>query len=190
MVETQEMMEVLPLGLEGLLLLRPRIFRDERGYFFEAFNEAVFRKSTGLDAVFVQDNESSSERGVLRGLHFQLAPHAQGKLVRVVKGAALDVVVDIRPDSPTYGRHAKVRLDDVDKHFLWVPPGFAHGFLTLEDNTIFLYKCTTYYHQASERTIRWNDPDLGIDWGAGNPIMSPKDREGHDFRGDWATPTP
>ncbi|MEX1131815.1 MAG: dTDP-4-dehydrorhamnose 3,5-epimerase [Flavobacteriales bacterium] len=181
---------VEPLGLEGLLLIRPRIFGDERGYFFEAFNEVAFDRGTGLDLQFVQDNESSSKKGVLRGLHFQLPPFAQGKLVRVVKGAALDVVVDIRPDSPTFGRHEKIRLDAVEKHLLWVPPGFAHGFLTLEDDTIFLYKCTTYYHQPSERTIRWDDPDLAIDWGIKDPMISAKDKEGHAFKGDWAVPTP
>ncbi len=183
-------MEVEPLELEGLLLLRPRIFSDERGYFFEAFNEGDFRRSTGLEVEFVQDNESSSKLGVLRGLHFQLPPHAQGKLVRVVKGAALDVVVDIRPDSPTYGRHAKVRLDAERKQLLWVPPGFAHGFLTLEDDTVFLYKCTAYYDQASERTIRWDDPDLAIQWGVQDPIMSQKDRDGYPFQGKWALSTP
>lgn len=190
LLDETKMMMAEPLGLEGLLLIRPRIFSDERGYFFEAFNEAAFRQATGLERQFVQDNESSSKKGVLRGLHFQLPPYAQGKLVRVVKGVALDVVVDIRPDSPTYGRHEKIMLNAEDKHFLWVPPGFAHGFLTLEDDTIFLYKCTTYYHQPSERTIRWDDKDLAIDWGIKDPIMSAKDKDGHTFKGDWAVPTP
>lgn len=182
------MMEVQALALKGPLLLRPRIFRDERGYFFEAFNETAFVGATGLQAHFVQDNESCSDANVLRGLHFQLAPHDQGKLVRVVKGAALDVVVDIRPDSPTYGQHEKVRLDDQNKLLLWVPPGFAHGFLSLMDDTVFVYKCTKYYHQPSERTIRWNDPELGIDWGVLDPVVSQKDRDGHSFGGGWAAP--
>lgn len=182
-------MQVQELSLKGLLLLHPKVFHDERGYFFEAFNEAKLRNALGTQHQFVQDNESRSKAKVLRGLHFQLPPHAQGKLVRVVKGAALDVVVDIRPDSPTYGKHEKVQLDDENKLMLWVPPGFAHGFLSLADDTAFVYKCTAYYDQPSERTIRWNDPDLGIDWGIADPIMSQKDREGHAFQDNWAAPT-
>ncbi len=181
-------MEVQELSLKGLVLLRPKVFNDDRGYFFEAFNENKILGALDMQLQFVQDNESRSKANVLRGLHFQLPPHAQGKLVRVVHGAVLDVVVDIRPDSPTYGKHEKIRLDDQNKLILWVPPGFAHGFLSLEDNTSFVYKCTHYYHHPSERTIRWNDPDLGIDWGITDPIMSQKDREGHSFSGDWATP--
>ncbi len=182
------MMEVHELELKGLLLLRPKVFHDDRGYFFEAFNEAKILNALGIQFQFVQDNESRSKANVLRGLHFQLPPHAQGKLVRVVQGAALDVVVDIRPDSPTYGKHEKVRLDDDNKFILWVPPGFAHGFLSLTDDTAFVYKCTTYFHHPSERTIRWNDPDLNINWGISDPIISQKDRDGHAFNGKWAAP--
>jgi dTDP-4-dehydrorhamnose 3,5-epimerase len=183
-------MKVEQLGLDGLLLVRPRVFGDDRGHFFEVFNEREFKKATGLDLRFVQDNESCSKANVLRGLHFQLPPYEQGKLVRVVQGAVLDVVVDIRPGSASYGRHEKVLLNGDDNKLLWVPPGFAHGFLTLEDNTIFSYKCTGYYHQPAERTIRWNDGALAIDWGIQEPIMSPKDKEGHSFVDEWAIPTP
>jgi len=179
-------MEVARTELEGLLLLKPRIFQDDRGHFLETFNKRAFLEATGLDSPFVQDNESLSHRGVLRGLHFQLDPHAQGKLVRVTRGAVLDVVVDIRPGSPTLGRHFKTRLDADDKVMLWIPPGFAHGFLSLEENTVFCYKCTAYYHQPSERTIRWDDPDLGIAWGMDAPMVSGKDMDGHAFRGGWA----
>lgn len=171
--------------IEGPLLLRPKLFADERGYFLETFNERGFAAATGIRAEFVQDNESSSKKGVLRGLHFQLAPHAQGKLVRVARGAVIDVVVDIRPGSPTYGRHVKVRLDSATKEMFWIPPGFAHGFLALEDDTVFNYKCTAYYNPAAERTIHWNDPELGIDWGHPSPIVSAKDQAGMAFSARW-----
>jgi dTDP-4-dehydrorhamnose 3,5-epimerase len=176
-------MEIEQLDMQGPLLLKPRIFSDERGHFLETFNERSFRERTGVRDLFVQDNESVSRAGVLRGLHFQLEPHAQGKLVHVVRGAVLDVIVDIRSGSSTYGQHLKVRLDGTSKHLLWVPPGFAHGFVALEEETVFVYKCTNYYHQPSERTIRWNDPDLGIDWGVKDPIVSAKDGEGQAFKG-------
>lgn len=181
-------MQVEQLGLEGLLLLQPRVFGDDRGHFFEVFNDRAFKEATDLDLRFVQDNESSSRKNVLRGLHFQLAAHAQGKLVRVVKGAVLDVVVDIRPNSSTYGKHEKIVLTGSGKQLLWVPPGFAHGFLTLKDNTIFAYKCTAYYDQAAERTIRWNDPLLAIDWGINEPNMSAKDKVGLPFPEDPSNP--
>ncbi|MBL8003174.1 MAG: dTDP-4-dehydrorhamnose 3,5-epimerase [Flavobacteriales bacterium] len=174
-------MQVEGTGLDGLLLIRPRVFADHRGYFYESFNEAAFRAATGVDRHFVQDNESRSDKGVLRGLHFQLPPHAQGKLVRVVKGAVLDVCVDIRPESPTYGRHFKAVLDGDSKTMLYIPEGFAHGFHTLEDGTVFAYKCTAYYDKGSERTIRWDDPALGIDWGAEDPVLSEKDLAGIPF---------
>lgn len=186
------MWEVRKTPLDGPLVLRPKVFRDARGYFAETHNQRAFVEATGLSVDFVQDNESSSRKDVLRGLHFQLAPHAQGKLVRVVRGAVLDVVVDLREDSSTYGQHVKVRLDNAVKDMLWVPPGFAHGFLTLEADTVFAYKCTAYYEPAAERTIRWNDPDLAIDWGHPAPIVSTKDAAGLPFNSDWAraTPTP
>ncbi len=175
------MMERINTPLEGLVLLRPRIFGDHRGHFLETFNLARFADLTGTDLEFVQDNESLSNTGVLRGLHFQVQPHAQGKLVHVVRGAVLDVVLDIRPNSPTYGQHYKVRLDGTTKELLWVPPGFAHGFATLEDNTTFAYKCTAYYEPAAERTIAWNDPALAIDWGVEHPLVSAKDKVGSPF---------
>ena len=168
-------MRIITTPIEGLLELEPAVFQDARGYFFESWNEQKFR-AAGLDFQFVQDNESCSEKGVLRGLHFQVAPHAQGKLVRVVRGAVLDVAVDIRPNSATYGQHHALVLSAENKKQFWIPPGFAHGFLTLEDNTIFAYKCTDYYHKDSERSLLWNDPALGIDWGNENPTLSDKDR--------------
>ncbi|HEX2618216.1 MAG TPA: dTDP-4-dehydrorhamnose 3,5-epimerase [Flavobacteriales bacterium] len=174
-------MRVERTPLEGLLVLHPRIFRDDRGYFFEPFNVRAFTEATGVQVIFVQDNESRSEAGVLRGLHLQCAPHAQAKLVRVVAGAVLDVCVDIRPDSPTFGKHFSVRLDAEAKNMLYVPTGFAHGFRALENGTILSYKCSDYYAPAHERTIQWNDPDLGIDWGVQDPIMSDRDQQGLSF---------
>lgn len=183
-------MEIKRTPLEGVVVMRPRIFTDDRGHFLETFNARLFTEATGVEAHFVQDNESLSRAKVLRGLHFQLPPHAQGKLVRVLRGAVLDVVVDIRPGSPTHGRHFTQLLDDREKLMMWIPEGFAHGFLALEDNTVFAYKCTAFYHKASERTIRWDDPDLGIAWGVEDPIVSDKDREGAPFAGGaWAQAT-
>jgi dTDP-4-dehydrorhamnose 3,5-epimerase len=177
------MMEVERLAIGGVLLLRPRVFTDDRGHFLETFNERVFQASTGLhDVRFLQDNESLSHCGVLRGLHYQMDPHAQGKLVRVLAGSVLDVVVDLRPGSPTRGRHITVPLDAERPELLWVPPGMAHGFVALADATRFAYKCTDYYHQPSERTIRWDDPELGIDWGINAPFVSAKDQAGARWR--------
>ena len=157
-------MNVTPTALPGVLVLEPKLFADERGYFMESFNQHAFEAVIGQSISFVQDNHSSSARGVLRGLHYQLPPHAQGKLVRVVHGAAFDVAVDIRKGSPTYGHWCGATLDAVRHQQLWVPPGFAHGFLALEDDTHFLYKTTDYYARDSERAIAWNDPAIGIDW--------------------------
>jgi len=179
------MIERITTPLAGLALLRPRIFADPRGHFLETFSQRAFLELTASPDPFVQDNESVSARHVLRGLHFQLEPHAQGKLVHVIRGAVLDVVLDIRPTSATYGQHYAVRLDGVTKDLLWVPPGFAHGFLALEEDTVFAYKCTAYYHPASERTILWNDPDLAISWGVELPVVSDKDQEGLPFRSHW-----
>ena len=176
------MMERFDTPLSGLLLLRPRIFGDERGHFLETFNQRAFSALVGEEIEFVQDNESVSAKDVLRGLHLQAAPHQQGKLVHVVSGAVLDVCLDIRPNSPTYGQHYKVRLDGITKELLWIPPGFAHGFVALEDRTIFAYKCTAYYQPSAERTILWNDPELKIDWGVYRPLISPKDLIGGTFR--------
>jgi dTDP-4-dehydrorhamnose 3,5-epimerase len=151
----------------------PRIFEDERGYFFESYNKSVFH-SNGILEEFVQDNQSFSRKGVLRGLHFQKEPYAQGKLVKVSLGKVLDVVVDIRKGSPTLGQHAKFLLEAHKNNMLYIPPGFAHGFVTLED-AIFTYKCTNLYHKESEGGVLWNDPEIGIDWTISNPIVSGKD---------------
>lgn len=179
-------MEIVKTNIQDLLIIKPKVFSDDRGYFFEAYNNKVF-SDNGLDLKFVQDNESKSQKGVLRGLHFQKPPFAQGKLVRVINGAVLDVAVDIRKNSPTYGKHYKIELTESNKTMYWVPPGFAHGFLTLEDNTIFSYKCTNLYNKESEGSILWNDPDLNIDWGIKNPILSDKDKESQLFK-DFESP--
>lgn len=175
--------------IDGPLLLKPRIFKDDRGRFQETWNQAAFN-SIVPGVSFVQDNESISAKHVLRGLHLQAVPFAQGKLVRVAHGSALDACVDVRPGSPTYGRHIKVLLDDSESACFWIPPGFAHGFVALQDHTIFQYKCTAQYQPAAERTILWNDPDLGIDWGVTAPIISPKDRLGLPFSSAWDAPIP
>jgi len=174
-------MEIIITPLEGLLIIKPAVFEDDRGYFFESYNREKFMEN-GIDVTFVQDNESKSKRGVLRGLHFQRSPYAQGKLVRVMRGSVLDVAVDIRKGSPTYGKWSSIVLSGQNKWMYWIPAGFAHGFLTLEDNTIFFYKCTNVYNKASEGAIRWNDPDLNIDWGVSDPVISPKDAVAPLFR--------
>ncbi len=173
-------MQMIETGIAGLLILEPRVFGDARGFFYESYNRQVFAAATGLDIDFVQDNHSRSSRGVLRGLHYQLAPHAQGKLVRVVHGAVLDVAVDIRPESPTCGQHVAVELSADNKRMFWIPPGFAHGFLTLSETAEFLYKTTDYYAPAAERCIRWDDPQLAIEWSLGDvvPQLSVKDQQG------------
>jgi dTDP-4-dehydrorhamnose 3,5-epimerase len=167
-------MEIIETKIPGLLIIKPQVFEDDRGYFFESYNLEKF-ESAGIDVRFIQDNESKSQKGVLRGLHFQNPPHAQGKLVRVMRGAVLDVAVDIRKDSPTYGQWESIVLSGDNKMMYWIPAGLAHGFLTLEDDTIFFYKCTKTYNKESEGSIRWNDPDLNIDWGTNNPLLSEKD---------------
>lgn len=169
-------MQIIETNIPGLLEIMPQVFGDERGYFFESYSKEAFAK-IGVNYEFVQDNQSLSNKGVLRGLHFQNPPFAQGKLVRVIQGAVLDVVVDIRKGSPTYGKHHKVRLTGENKLMFWIPPGFAHGFLTLEDNTIFSYKCTQLYNKESEGSVLWNDPALGINWNVENPQLSAKDIE-------------
>jgi dTDP-4-dehydrorhamnose 3,5-epimerase len=167
-------MQIITTELEGLYIIQPKCFEDARGYFFESYNENEFKKA-GLHLNFVQDNQSLSQKGVLRGLHFQHPPHAQGKLVRVIKGAVLDVVIDIRKKSPTFGKYFALELNEQNKTMLYVPEGFAHGFLTLEDNTIFFYKCTNFYNKAAEDCILWNDPALNINWNISNPLVSEKD---------------
>lgn len=168
-------MEIIPTEIPDVCIVKPTVFADDRGYFFESYSHQRFLDA-GLDLNFVQDNESRSSKGVLRGLHFQNNPHAQGKLVRVMRGAVLDVAVDIRKDSPTYGKYVSIVLTGENKYMYWIPAGFAHGFLTLEDDTVFFYKCTNVYNKESEGSIRWNDPDLNIDWGITDPILSGKDK--------------
>lgn len=171
------------LAIDAVVLFEPDVFADDRGSFHESFNARRFAEAVGETRDFVQDNHSVSQAGVLRGLHFQLAPHAQGKLVRVVKGSAFDVAVDLRPQSPTFGGWVGEVLS-ADNHLqLWVPEGFAHGFLALEDDTHFLYKTTDFYDRASERSIVWDDPTIAIDWPLiGGPLLSGKDRDAPSFR--------
>ena len=157
-------MQAIATPLPGVLILEPKVFADERGFFFESFNQRAFDAAVGQAVTFVQDNHSRSQRGVLRGLHYQVQPHAQGKLVRVARGSAFDVAVDIRRDSSTFGRWVGVMLDATSHRQMWIPPGFAHGFLALEDDTDFLYKTADYYARDCERAIAWNDPAIGIDW--------------------------
>lgn len=169
-------MKVTPLALPEVVLLEPSVFADDRGWFYESFNARSFAEATGLDVQFVQDNHSRSSRGVLRGLHYQLSPAAQGKLVRVVAGAIFDVAVDIRRSSPNCGRWVAKTLTAEDRRQVWVPAGFAHGFVALSDGTEVLYKTTDFYNKAAERSIRWNDPDLAIDWPADlTPMLADKD---------------
>lgn len=170
-------MEVIETSLKGVVVLVPKVFEDARGYFFESYNENLFRQA-GLNLKFVQDNQSLSQKGVLRGLHFQNDPWAQGKLVRVITGAVFDVAVDIRRNSPTYGKWFGTELTEKNKHMMYIPEGFAHGFVTLQDNTVFSYKCTNFYNKASEGCLLWNDPDIGINWNVENPLLSEKDLEG------------
>lgn len=175
-------MELISTGIADLWLIKPKVFADNRGYFFESYNKDTFTKN-GLNMDFVQDNQSLSHTGVLRGLHFQNPPFAQGKLVRVITGAVYDVAVDIRKNSPTYGKHFGAELTEENKMMMYIPEGFAHGFLTLRDNTIFSYKCTNIYNKASEDCIRWNDETIGIKWNSDNPLLSEKDLQGKDFKG-------
>ncbi|MBC5774280.1 dTDP-4-dehydrorhamnose 3,5-epimerase [Pontibacter sp. KCTC 32443] len=167
-------MDFKTFEIEGLVEFQPRVFRDDRGYFLETFSMKWF-EHLGLKPNFVQDNQSVSKKGVLRGLHFQKPPYAQGKLVRVSSGRALDVAVDLRKNSPTYGKHVTCILDAEQQNVFYIPEGFAHGFVALEDNTTFLYKCTDFYQPSAEGGILWNDPELSIDWGVENPLVSPKD---------------
>lgn len=157
-------LQVTPTAIPGVLILEPKRFGDERGFFLESFNQRAFNEATGLDVQFVQDNHSRSAKGVLRGLHYQLPPHAQGKLVRVVRGSVFDVAVDIRRDSPTFGQWVGVELSEDNHRQLWIPPGLAHGFLVTSESADFLYKTTDYYAPAAERGLRWDDPTVGIAW--------------------------
>ena len=174
-------MQVVQTAIPEVLILEPKVFGDDRGFFFESFNQQTFQNLTGVKANFVQDNHSKSCANVLRGLHFQSPPFAQGKLVRVSFGKVLDVAVDIRKDSPFYGQHELIELSAENKKQFWIPPGFAHGFLTMEENSIFNYKCTNYYSPFAEGTIQWDDKDLAINWFIDQPIVSEKDQNGEKF---------
>ena len=167
--------------IKDLLLIQPRIFEDDRGFFYESFNETKYNEILGSEIQFVQDNISISKKNVLRGLHFQKPPFAQGKLVTVLRGSVIDVAVDLREKSKTYGQYQLVELSENNKLQFWIPAGFAHGFCSLEDDTIFSYKCSNYYSPQHEETIMWNDPDLAIDWKIINPIVSDKDKIGKYF---------
>jgi len=170
-------MKLTRTAIDGLLILEPRVFGDERGFFMESYNQKAFDDAVGFEARFVQDNHSRSSRGVLRGMHYQVAPHTQGKLVRVTQGAVFDVAVDIRRSSPSFGRWVGVELNGQNHRQLWLPPGLAHGFLVTSESADFLYKTTHYYAPEAERGIRWNDPVIGIGWPAldAPPVLSPRD---------------
>lgn len=175
-------MIVTPTCIPDVLIIEPRVFGDDRGFFYESFNQKLFNDAVGCDVTFVQDNHSKSAKNVLRGLHYQLPPKEQGKLVRVVQGEVFDVAVDIRRDSLTYGRWVGVNLSAENKKQLWIPPGMAHGFLTLSETAEFLYKTTEYYAPKVERCIRWNDSSLNIDWPIeGSLLLSVKDSMADDF---------
>jgi dTDP-4-dehydrorhamnose 3,5-epimerase len=177
-------MRITPLNIPEVILFEPKVYGDDRGFFFESFSQRVFDETVGYSVNFVQDNHSKSTQGVLRGLHYQLPPFAQGKLVRVVQGEVFDVAVDIRRGSPTFGQWAGAILSAENKHQLWVPEGFAHGFLTLSPTAEFIYKTTDYYAPDSERAIIWNDAELAIAWPLdGAPVLSGKDELAPAFRG-------
>lgn len=174
-------MNIQKTAIEGVYILEPRIFRDDRGYFYESYNQQKLI-DLGINTQFVQDNQSYSKKGVIRGLHFQKPPFAQAKLVRVIKGSVLDVAVDIRKGSPTYGKHVSVLLTGENHLQFYIPEGFAHGFVALEDDTVFMYKCSQFYHKESEMSILYNDPILKIDWKLDEmPIMTEKDLLGVAF---------
>jgi dTDP-4-dehydrorhamnose 3,5-epimerase len=169
--------KVTRTALEGVLIVEPKVFEDERGFFLESYNERVFAEATGVTPRFVQDNHSKSARGVLRGLHYQVV-RPQGKLVRAAAGSLLDVAVDLRRSSPTLGRHVAVELSADNRRQLWIPAGFGHGFVVLSETAELLYKTTEYWYPEHDRTLAWNDPDLGIDWRVTTPTLSTKDQQG------------
>jgi len=179
-------MKVTALPIDGVLLIEPQIFGDARGWFYESYNEERYR-AAGICETFVQDNQSFSQKNVVRGLHFQKPPFTQAKLVSVIQGAVLDVAVDLRAGSPTYGQYVSAVLTGENHHQLFVPKGFAHGFSVLEDNTIFAYKCSNLYNKESEGNIVYNDPDINVEWGVDNPILSEKDKVGPTLR-EFVTP--
>jgi len=179
-------MEFIRTAIEGLFIIQPRVFADDRGYFYESYNQEEFRRN-GIFADFLQDNESKSKKDVLRGLHLQLPPFAQGKLVRVQQGSVMDFAVDMRKESSSFKKYVSVELSGINKTMFWIPPGFAHGFVTLEDDTVFIYKCTQVYHPEAEKTINWNDPDLNVGWGVSNPVVSERDQKAPLFK-DFINP--
>ena len=168
-------MNIIKTAIPDVLIIEPLVFVDDRGFFFESFNQKQFDETVGYHVNFVQDNHSKSRKGVLRGLHYQISPHAQGKLVRCIAGEIFDVAVDIRKNSPTFAQWVGINLSAENKRQLWIPEGFAHGFLTISDYSEFLYKTTNYYNPLSERGIRWNDEQLGINWPLTRIILSEKD---------------
>lgn len=171
-------MKLTPLDIPDVILIEPQVFGDERGFFFESFNARQFAELAGVSPEFVQDNHSKSSKGVLRGLHYQLPPHAQGKLVRVIQGEVFDVAVDIRKNSPTFGQWVGQCLTAENKKQMWIPEGFAHGFLTLSDTAEFLYKTTSHYAPGFERCISWNDPSINVEWPLKDVVLSGKDQQG------------
>ena len=173
-------MKVIKTNIDGLLIIKPDVFGDDRGYFFETYSKRKYAEY-GIEEDFVQDNISKSLKGTIRGLHYQVGDKAQGKLCHVIKGKVLDVAVDIRFDSPTFGQYFSIELTGEDKTQLWIPPGFAHGFSVLSDEVLFVYKCTNYYSKPDERAILYNDPQLNIDWKVENPIVSEKDLNAKHF---------
>ena len=177
-------MRVTPTEIADVLLLEPRVFGDARGFFYESWNDRQFEAAIGHPVQFVQDNHSRSAKGVLRGLHWQAPPHAQGKLVRVIRGAVFDVAVDVRPDSPTFRRWVGMELSEENKLQLWIPPGLAHGFLVLSESADFLYKATDYYAPQAERAFRWNDAEIAVGWPLDgmDPLVSTKDGQAPSFR--------
>jgi len=174
-------MNVIKTAIPDVLIFEPKVFGDERGFFFESFNHKLFEEAVGYPVTFVQDNHSKSSKGVLRGLHYQLPPHAQGKLVRCVVGEVFDVAVDIRKSSPTFGKWVGMHLSGENKRQLWIPEGFAHGFVTLSESAEFLYKTTNYYHRESEGAIAWNDIELKIQWPVEKVFLSNKDQSAQSF---------
>jgi len=175
-------MKVTPLSIPDVLLIEPQVFGDDRGFFFESFNQNKFEEAIGIKINFVQDNHSKSLRGVLRGLHYQLSPKAQGKLVRVIQGEVFDVAVDLRQSSPTFGQWVGEILSSDNKKQMWIPEGFAHGFLTLSDTAEFLYKTTDFYGKDHEEAIQWNDETIGIDWPMKEVSLSSKDSAAVSFK--------
>lgn len=177
-----QFMKLIPTKIKDLFIIEPTVFGDDRGYFFESFNSEMFNNLIGEEVEFVQDNQSMSGANIVRGLHFQNPPYAQGKLVRVIAGEVIDVAVDIRKDSPTYGEYVSVKLTGENKKMFWIPEGFAHGFSSLKEGTIFSYKCTNYYNKESEGSIAWDDDFLKINWEVESPIISEKDAKSPSFK--------